>query len=173
MKPSPIAKSLAAAAALALATMGAAQSDRADPAHFFHPSQVSVTAGPFRHSIELGADYVLAHDIDRLLAPFRNAAGLEPKAERYGNWESSGLDGHSAGHFLSAYATLSLATGNPTFETRLDYALNELEACQAAHGNGYVGGVRGGEIVAQGTPEEVAKVKASFTGGYLKDMLAK
>ena len=35
------------------------------------------------------------------------------------------------------------------------------------------GGVRGGEIVAQGTPEEVAEVKASFTGGYLKDMLAK
>ena len=35
------------------------------------------------------------------------------------------------------------------------------------------GGVRGGEIVAQGTPEEVAEVKASFTGGYLKDMLTK
>jgi len=35
------------------------------------------------------------------------------------------------------------------------------------------GGVRGGEIVAQGTPEEVAKVKASYTGSYLKDMLAK
>ena len=35
------------------------------------------------------------------------------------------------------------------------------------------GGVRGGEIVAQGTPEEVAQVKASYTGGYLKDMLAK
>ncbi|MEH6757288.1 MAG: excinuclease ABC subunit UvrA [Parasphingorhabdus sp.] len=35
------------------------------------------------------------------------------------------------------------------------------------------GGVRGGEIVAQGTPEEVAKVKGSFTGSYLKDMFAK
>lgn len=35
------------------------------------------------------------------------------------------------------------------------------------------GGVRGGEIVAEGTPEQVAKVKGSFTGGYLKDMLAK
>jgi len=35
------------------------------------------------------------------------------------------------------------------------------------------GAVRGGEIVAQGTPEAVAKVKSSFTGGYLKDMLAK
>lgn len=35
------------------------------------------------------------------------------------------------------------------------------------------GGVRGGEIVAEGTPEQVAKVKGSFTGGYLNDMLAK
>jgi len=35
------------------------------------------------------------------------------------------------------------------------------------------GGVRGGKIVAEGTPEQVAKVKGSFTGGYLKDMLAR
>ena len=33
------------------------------------------------------------------------------------------------------------------------------------------GGDRGGEIVAQGTPEEVAKVKQSYTGKYLKKML--
>lgn len=30
------------------------------------------------------------------------------------------------------------------------------------------GGTRGGKIVAQGTPEEVAKAKESFTGNYLK-----
>ena len=33
------------------------------------------------------------------------------------------------------------------------------------------GGVGGGQIVATGTPEEVAKVKESFTGQYLKDRL--
>ena len=33
------------------------------------------------------------------------------------------------------------------------------------------GGVRGGQIVAEGTPEQVAKNPASFTGGYLKGML--
>ncbi len=33
------------------------------------------------------------------------------------------------------------------------------------------GGDRGGEIVAEGTPEEVAKVKRSYTGQYLKNML--
>ena len=35
------------------------------------------------------------------------------------------------------------------------------------------GGVKGGEIVAQGTPEAVAKVAASYTGGYLAPMLVK
>jgi excinuclease ABC subunit A len=35
------------------------------------------------------------------------------------------------------------------------------------------GGVKGGEIVAEGTPEAVSKVKRSYTGGYLAPMLAK
>ena len=33
------------------------------------------------------------------------------------------------------------------------------------------GGNRGGEVVAVGTPEEVAKVEKSYTGKYLKKML--
>lgn len=33
------------------------------------------------------------------------------------------------------------------------------------------GGLAGGNVVAEGTPEEIAKVKASFTGSYLKTML--
>lgn len=33
------------------------------------------------------------------------------------------------------------------------------------------GGVKGGEIVAEGTPEEVVKVKTSYTGHYLKPLL--
>jgi excinuclease ABC subunit A len=35
------------------------------------------------------------------------------------------------------------------------------------------GGVKGGEIVAEGTPEDVVKVAASYTGHYLKPMLAR
>ena len=33
------------------------------------------------------------------------------------------------------------------------------------------GGVRGGKVVAQGTPEQVAAVEGSYTGQYLKPML--
>ena len=34
------------------------------------------------------------------------------------------------------------------------------------------GGVRGGEVVAEGMPEEVAATATSYTGQYLKPMLA-
>jgi len=35
------------------------------------------------------------------------------------------------------------------------------------------GGDKGGEIVAEGAPEEVALEPRSYTGGYLKHLLAK
>ena len=34
------------------------------------------------------------------------------------------------------------------------------------------GGVRGGEVVATGTPEEIAQVENSYTGQFLKHYLA-
>ena len=33
------------------------------------------------------------------------------------------------------------------------------------------GGDRGGTVIAKGTPEEIAKVKKSYTGQYLKRYL--
>ena len=35
------------------------------------------------------------------------------------------------------------------------------------------GGFRGGQIVAEGTPEEVAKVEGSYTGEFLKKLLTR
>ncbi len=35
------------------------------------------------------------------------------------------------------------------------------------------GGNKGGEVVAQGTPEQVMKEKRSYTGGYLRDLLTR
>jgi len=34
------------------------------------------------------------------------------------------------------------------------------------------GGSGGGSVVAEGTPEQVAKIKASHTGRFLKEILA-
>ena len=68
------------------------------------------------------------------------------KATRYGNWESSGLDGHIGGHYLSALAMMYASTGEPELKKRLDYMVAELARCQAKNGTGYVGGIPEGKV---------------------------
>ena len=116
----------------------------AAPAAAFSLSQVRLLDGPFKHAQELDHAYLRALEPDRLLAGFRVEAGLEPKAPKYPNWESVGLDGHTAGHYLTALAQMWAATGDADMKQRLDYMVNELAACQRANGNGYVGAVPGG-----------------------------
>jgi DUF1680 family protein len=117
------------------------------PARVFPLSAVRLLdQGPFAPAVAANRTYVLALDADRLLAPFRREAGLSAKAQPYGNWESSGLDGHTAGHYLSALAHM-IASGEDTpdgqLRSRLTYMLGELQACQDAFGDGYLGGVPG------------------------------
>ena len=116
---------------------------------------VRLLEGPFANGAEVNRQYLLAHQADRLLAPYRREAGLEPKARPYGNWESDGLDGHTAGHYLSGIA-LKIASGydpDGEFKRRLDYMVDELEEIQKANGNGYLGGVPGSKAYWAGIAE--------------------
>ncbi|MBB5353093.1 hypothetical protein HNR46_003346 [Haloferula luteola] len=119
--------------------------DPSTPVELFPLSSVRVLEGPFAQAVEVNRRYLLALDPDRLLAPFRREAGLPAKAESYENWENTGLDGHTAGHYLAALANMIAAGDDADHELRkrLDHMLDELELCQIAAGNGYLGGVPG------------------------------
>lgn len=112
----------------------------------FKLQEVKLTDEIFKKAQDVDQKYILELNPDKLLAPYLIDAGLPLKATRYGNWESSGLDGHIAGHYLSALAMLYASTGNAELKTRLDYMVNELALCQAKNGNGYVGGIPNGKI---------------------------
>ena len=71
-------------------------------AHAFRLEDVRLLDGPFKHAMTRDAEYLLRLDADRLLSGFRKEAGLKPKAESYGGWESMTIAGHSLGHYLSA-----------------------------------------------------------------------
>ena len=58
----------------------------------FPLSEVRLLDSPFKTAQMTDMNYILALDMDRLLAPYLKEAGLEPKAENYGNWENTGLD---------------------------------------------------------------------------------
>ncbi len=135
------------AAGLLLLTAGA-YADKPvpeQPAELFPLASVRLLDGYFKDAAMANREYLLALEPDRLLAPFLREAGLKPKAEPYGNWESLGLDGHTAGHYLSALADMIAAGDDPDGELnrRLDYMLDEMERCQKANGDGYIGGVPG------------------------------
>ncbi|ASB48749.1 glycoside hydrolase family 127 protein [Alkalitalea saponilacus] len=132
--------------ALTLLLFSACEKEKAEQGNIqpFHLSQVRLLDGPFAHAASMNEAYVMVHDLDRLLAPFLIDAGLEPKAPRYGNWENIGLDGHTAGHFLTSFSLMVASTGNEEALKRLNYMIDELERCQIANGDGYVGGIPGG-----------------------------
>lgn len=112
----------------------------------FSYAEVQLSGGPFLHARELNIKTLLQYDVDRLLAPYRNEAGLTPKASGYTNWD--GLDGHIGGHYLSALAMNVAATNHSMCRERMVYMLAELKACQEANAInngswavGYAGGV--------------------------------
>lgn len=108
--------------------------------------EVKLKNGIFKNAQDVDLKYILALNPDKLLAPYLIDAGLPLKAERYGNWESSGLDGHIGGHYLSALAMMYASTGNAELKQRLEYMIAELARCQAKNGNGYVGGIPQGKV---------------------------
>ena len=110
---------------------------------YFKLQDVRLLDSPFKNAENLNKKYLLELDADRLLAPFIREAGLPAKTASYSNWENSGLDGHIGGHYLSALSLMYASTGDREIGDRLGYMLKELKRCQAANGNGYIGGVPG------------------------------
>ena len=111
----------------------------------FPLSDVTLLESPFKHARDLNLEVLLKYDVDRMLAPYRKEAGLPEKAKCYPNWD--GLDGHIAGHYLSAMALNYASTGILECKKRMEYMLTELDACQKANdknnpewGTNYIGG---------------------------------
>ncbi|WP_205514108.1 glycoside hydrolase family 127 protein [Longitalea arenae] len=109
-------------------------------AYSFHLQDVTLLDGPFKTAMEADARYLLLIEPDRLLADFREHAGLKAKGARYGGWESSGLAGHSLGHYLSACAMHYAVTKDKRFLDKVNYIVEELAGCQPKR-NGYLGAI--------------------------------
>src|SRR5687768_15054900 len=108
-------------------------------------SAVRLTGGPLERAQDLNATYLLSLEPDRMLAFYRQRAGLAPKAEPYGGWDGDGrnLTGHIAGHYLSGVSLMWAATGDATFKERADHIVSELKIVQDKHGDGFAGALAG------------------------------
>lgn len=110
-------------------------------AYAFDLADVQLLDSPFKKAMEADARYLLQLEPNRLLSQFRSHAGLKPKAEKYGGWESSGLAGHTLGHYLSACAMQYAVSRDTAYLNRVSYIIDELTECQKARKTGYVGAI--------------------------------
>ncbi|MDY3073278.1 MAG: glycoside hydrolase family 127 protein [Prevotella sp.] len=111
----------------------------------FPLGDITLLDGPLKHARDLNVEVLLKYDCDRMLAPYRKEAGLQPRKPSYPNWD--GLDGHVGGHYLSALA-INAATGNEECRTRMEYMISELQLVLDANNqrheawcHNYIGGV--------------------------------
>ena len=94
---------------------------------YFAPGTVQLQAGPLLDLQRQGESYLLWLQPDSLLHFVRTEAGLTPKAEPYGGWESCDvwgagpLRGGFVGYYLSGLALMYRTTGNPLLLERLRY----------------------------------------------------
>jgi hypothetical protein len=120
----------------------------------FELTDVTLLDSPFKKATELNRQVLLGYEPDRFIAKFRIEAGLKPKAKHYEGWESETIAGHSLGHYLSACALMYQTTNDKQFLERIKYIVDELEACQLADSNGYIGAFPGGKEIFE---DEIAK----------------
>ncbi|MBD0367559.1 MAG: glycoside hydrolase family 127 protein, partial [Flavisolibacter sp.] len=110
-------------------------------AYAFNPKDVKLLESPFKQAMQADVNYLLKIEPDRLLSDFRSHAGLTPKALRYSGWESSGLAGHTLGHYLSALSLHYAHSGDEEFRRRVNYIVDELAETQQARKTGYIGAI--------------------------------
>ena len=113
---------------------------------------VRLLPSPYLEAVSANRAYLHLIEPDRLLHNYRKHAGLVPRAEPYGGWEADTIAGHTLGHYLSACALMFAQTGDEPCRERALAIVAELEACQAAAGDGYVAGFtrRRGDLVEDG-----------------------
>ncbi len=111
----------------------------------FPLGDITLLDGPLKHARDLNVQVLLKYDCDRMLAPYRKEAGLQPRKPSYPNWD--GLDGHVGGHYLSALS-INAATGNEECRKRMEYMISELQLVLEANNqrpeawcHNYIGGV--------------------------------
>ncbi|MBQ3524501.1 MAG: glycoside hydrolase family 127 protein [Clostridia bacterium] len=92
-----------------------------------------------QNAFNLEKKYLKSLESDKLLKGFCEIAGIELNAEKYGGWETSAIQGHTLGHYLTAVAQAYASSSDEDFKKITDYMISVLAKCQAE--NGYLAAI--------------------------------
>ncbi len=131
--------------------------------------KVVVSDAYMQNALEKEVAYLKSIDDDRMLAGFRETAGLDMKGKkRYEGWECMLIGGHTMGHYLTALSQAAIncnvsENDRKIFEEKIEYIVGALLECQQ-NTKGKEGFIFGAQILDKSNVEaqfdnvEIAKV---------------
>ncbi len=105
-----------------------------EPLEEFSMKNVTLLDSYERNAFEKEVEYLKSLDADRLMRGFGDISGRKINAEKYGGWETSAIQGHTLGHYLTAVSQAFAASGDKELKKITDYMIAVLDGCQFKNG---------------------------------------
>ncbi len=83
-----------------------------------------------QNAFSLEVEYLKSLDAEKLLKGFCEIAGVESDATKYGGWETSAIQGHTLGHYLTAVSQAYATSGDEELKSIADRIVEVLAECQ-------------------------------------------
>lgn len=83
-----------------------------------------------QNAFSLEKEYLKSLNSDKLLKGFCDIAGVESAATKYGGWETSAIQGHTIGHYLTAVSQAYATSGDEDLKKIVDRIIDVLSECQ-------------------------------------------
>ncbi len=98
------------------------------------------------NAFSLEVQYLKKLDADKLLRGFCDIGGVKSEAEKYGGWETSAIQGHTLGHYLTAVSQAYRTSGDKELKDIADHVVEVLSLCQNKE-SGYLSAIPEGHYI--------------------------
>lgn len=105
-----------------------------EPLEEFSMKNVTLLDSYEQNAFEKEVEYLKSLDADRLMRGFGDISGRKINAEKYGGWETSAIQGHTLGHYLTAVSQAFATSGDKELKKITDYMISVLDDCQLKNG---------------------------------------
>lgn len=125
---------IALSAGLAASLAGCGNNEAVEPLENalkdFHMADVELLNAYEQNAFALEVEYLKSLDADKLLKGFCDIGGVENNATLYGGWETSSIQGHTMGHYLSAVSKAYATSGDAELKAIANHIVSVLAECQ-------------------------------------------
>ena len=103
-------------------------------------NEVEILDSYEKNAFSLEVKYLKKLDADKLLRGFCDIACVESEAQKYGGWETSAIQGHTLGHYLTAVSQGYKTSGDKELKAVADHIVDVLSLCQNSE-SGYLSAI--------------------------------